>query len=82
MLGVVWAILPARPCAATTGSSIRKPSLDPWSIVTVEYQTVGERPITLAVTGSVPSGTIPPLVSSLSAESSLASWCWVWALAS
>jgi hypothetical protein len=61
---------------------MRTPSLDPWSIVTVEYQTVGERPITLAVTGSVPSGTIPPLVSSFSAVSSFAPCCWVCSLAS
>ena len=77
VLGVVWVTFPASPCAATTGSSIRTPSPEPLSIVTVEYQTVGDRPTTRAVTGSVPSGTMPPLVSSLSAESSLASCCWV-----
>ena len=82
VFGVVWVIFPASPCAATTGSSTRTPSLDPLSIVTVEYQTVGERPITRAVTGSVPSGTMPPLVSSFSAESSLASCCCVCARAS
>ena len=54
-----------------TGSSTSIPELEPLSIVTVEYQTVGERPITRAVTGSRPSG-IPPWRSSLtSARSSL-----------
>ena len=49
----------------------------PLSSVTVEYQTVGERPTTRAVTGVVPSGTIPPLVSSLRAASSFPSAAWV-----
>ena len=35
-----------------TASLTSTPELEPWSIVTVEYQTVGERPITRAVTGS------------------------------
>ena len=46
-------------------------------MVTVEYQTVGERPTTRAVTGVVPSGTMPPLVSSSRADSSFTSPCWV-----
>ena len=35
-----------------TGSSTSTPSLVPLSIVTVEYQTVGERAITRPATGS------------------------------
>ena len=77
VFGVVWVILPARPSRRDHRVVDAEPSLEPLSIVTVEYQTVGERPITLAVTGSLPSGTIPPLVSSLSAVSSFASCCWV-----
>ena len=53
---VVGVTLPASPSAATTGSSTRTPALVPWSIVTVEYQTVGERPITRPVTVSSPGG--------------------------
>ena len=46
------------------------PALLPLSIVTVEYQTVGERPMTRAVTGSKPGGISPPPVSSASFASS------------
>ena len=42
---------PTSPSPVTTGSFIFTPSPEPLSIVTVEYQTVGERPITRAVTG-------------------------------
>ena len=48
---VTSVIRPTNPSPSTTGSLIATPALDPLSIVTVEYQTVGERPITLAVTG-------------------------------
>ena len=41
---------PTRPAPLTTGSPSRTPSLEPLLIVTVEYQTVGERPNTRAVT--------------------------------
>ena len=46
------AIRPTRPSPLITGSSTRTPSPSPRSIVTVEYQTVGERAITRPVTGS------------------------------
>jgi hypothetical protein len=59
VIRVTWAVplvvavtRPARPSGATTGSSTRTPALEPLSMVTVEYQTTGERPITRAVTGS------------------------------
>ena len=42
---------PTSPSPLTTGSLICTPAPEPLSIVTVEYQTVGERPITRAVTG-------------------------------
>src|SRR5215207_9663595 len=57
--------LPARPPtspasgslpAASTGWSSFTPSLEPLSILMLEYQTVGERAITRAATGSVPRG--------------------------
>ena len=35
-----------------TASFFSIPELEPWSIVTVANQTVGERPMTRAVTGS------------------------------
>ena len=35
----------------TTGSFTCTPALEPLSMVTVEYHTVGERPMTRAVTG-------------------------------
>ena len=49
--GVTSVTRPTSPSPLTTGSLIRTPALEPLSIVTVEYQTVGERPITRAVTG-------------------------------
>ena len=45
----------------TTGSLRSIPALEPLSIVTVEYQTVGERPITRAVTGSKPPSAAEPV---------------------
>ena len=42
---------PTSPSPSTTGSSTATPSPLPTSIVTVEYQTVGERAITRPVTG-------------------------------
>src|SRR6266576_4706375 len=42
--------LPASPPAATTGSSMCTPSELPALMITLEYQTVGEREITRAVT--------------------------------
>ena len=63
MISVTWALppdtrvtLPASPPAAITGWSTRTPSPRPLSILIVEYQTVGERAITRAATGLVPSG--------------------------
>ena len=68
---VIAVTRPTRPPPVITGSSSSIPELEPLSIVTVEYQTVGERPITRLVTGSRPSG-IPPWRSRLtSARSSL-----------
>ncbi len=73
VISVTWAVplvvavmRPARPSGAITASSTRMPALVPLSIVTVEYQTVGERPITRAVTASCPGGISPPPVSSAS----------------
>ena len=43
---------PTRPAPLTTGWFVRTPALEPLSIVIAEYQTVGERPITRAPTGS------------------------------
>jgi hypothetical protein len=51
---VTLVTLPASPPEAITGWSTRTPSLEPRSIFTVEYQTVGERAITRPVTGLVP----------------------------
>ena len=62
---VTFVTLPTRPpvcpCsgslpAAITGWFTRMPSLDPLSILMLEYQTVVERAITRAVTGSVALG--------------------------
>ena len=44
-------IRPTSPSPLITGSSILTPSPDPLSMPTVEYQTVGEREMTEAVTG-------------------------------
>ena len=43
--------LPIRPSPLTTGWSTRTPSDEPLSMLIVAYQTVGEWPITRAVTG-------------------------------
>ena len=58
VIRVTWAVpwvtsvtRPTRPSPLTTGSLVATPSPEPESMVTVEYQTVGERPITRAVTG-------------------------------
>ena len=48
---VTSVIRPASPSPVTTGSFTFTPALEPLSMVTVEYQTVGERPMTRAVTG-------------------------------
>jgi hypothetical protein len=40
----------------TTGSPTSTPSSSPWSICTLENQTVGERAITRAVTGRISDG--------------------------
>ena len=42
---------PTSPAPSTTGSPSRTPSLEPLLTVTVEYQIVGERLNTRAVTG-------------------------------
>src|SRR5262245_47977521 len=42
---VVAVTLPTSPSPVTTGSLARTPSPEPTSIVTLEYQTVGERPM-------------------------------------
>ena len=47
---------PTRPAPLTTGWSSRTPWSEPLSIVIVEYHTVGERPITRARHGLMPSG--------------------------
>jgi hypothetical protein len=44
-------IRPTSPSPLTTGSSRLTPSVEPLSIPTVEYQIVGERVMTDAVTG-------------------------------
>ena len=48
---VTLVTLPTSPPAAITGWLTRTPSSEPLSILTLEYQTVGERAITRAVTG-------------------------------
>ena len=48
--------LPIRPPAAITGWLARRPSLEPLSIFSVEYQTVDDLAITRAVTGAVDCG--------------------------
>jgi hypothetical protein len=53
---VTLVVFPISPPAAITGWSMRSPSLDPLSIVRLEYQTVDERAITRAVTGAVDCG--------------------------
>ena len=62
-MSVIWAVpdatpvtFPTRPSPVTTGWSTWSPSVRPLSICTVEYQSVGDRAITRAVTGLVPCG--------------------------
>ena len=52
--------LPTRPPAAITGWSTRTPSLEPLSIFTLEYQTVGERAITRAARAACPREAVAP----------------------
>src|SRR4051794_457180 len=66
---VVAVTLPTSPSPVTTGSFTRTPSPDPTSTVTLEDQTVGERPMTRPVTGLY--GASGPLWSRLS---SLRNW--------
>src|SRR5215204_2802704 len=83
--------LPARPptspasgslAAASTGWSSFTPSLEPLSILMLEYQTVGERAITRAPTGSVPRGKPSSCFRPTSPLSCVASRCEVCASAS
>ena len=46
-----WATLPTSPSPLITGSLTRTPAVLPASIVTVEYQMLGDLPTTVAVTG-------------------------------
>src|SRR5215207_4522183 len=68
--------------AAITGWFTRTPSLEPLSILMPEYQTVGERAITRAVTGRVPCGKPCSSFSPTRPLSWVASRCAVWASAS
>ena len=81
---VTLVTLPARPPtsppsgslpAAITGWSTFTPSLEPLSIVMLEYQTFGERAITRAATGSVPRGKPSSCFSPTRPLSWLASRC-------
>ena len=81
---VTFETLPARPpsvglesseAAAITGWSSSTPSLEPLSILMLEYQTFGERAITRAVTGSVPCGKPSSLCRPTSPFSCSASRC-------
>ena len=67
--------LESSEAAAITGWSSSTPSLDPLSILMLEYQTFGERAITRAVTGSVPCGKPSSLWSPTSPLSCAASRC-------
>ena len=66
---VTLVTLPARPPtspssgslpAAITGWSTLMPSLEPLSILMLEYQTFGERAITRAATARCRAGSRPP----------------------
>ena len=74
--------LPARPPAAITGSLTSMPEPLPWLMTTLEYQTVGERSITRAVTSFPPAAKLALFVSPVRARSSLASCTAVWFCAS
>src|SRR5437764_6659265 len=50
-VAVTEVTLPTSPSPSTTGWSTCTPELEPRSTLRVWYQTVGERPITRAVTG-------------------------------
>ena len=87
MIRVTWEvppvteeILPASPSAAMTGSLRAMPSELPLLMPMVEYQTVGERVITRAVTSVAPAVKLASLVSPTRAcswaESRSAVWPW------
>src|SRR3979490_106998 len=50
-LEATWVTLPTRPSPLMTGSLVRTPAASPLSIVTVEYQMLGDLANTVALTG-------------------------------